>query len=66
MEMAKALLRGTVDAKMLYHAGMIDATLGNAELARTELSAALKINPQFQFGHSEIAAAALEKLGGAQ
>lgn len=63
--MEKALARGTLDAKMFYHAGMIDAALGNSDLARKQLSRALKINPQFQFGHAEIARKTLDQLGGA-
>ena len=64
--MTRALSRGTIDAKMFYHAGMIDAALGNSALARSELSRALKINPQFQYGQQDIARDELEKLGGSR
>ncbi len=61
--MAKALSRGTVDAKLFYHAGMIDANLGNKDLAKTELHRAISINPHFQFGQDEIAKRMLDTLG---
>ena len=60
---SKALARGTLDAKMLYHAGLIDAALGNASLARQELSQALGVNPEFQFGQTSLAKTELSRLG---
>ena len=45
--MAKALAFGTRDAKLLYHAGMIDASLGRTESARSNLQAALDLDASF-------------------
>lgn len=61
----KAMSRGTQDAKMFFHAGMIDAGLGNNALARQELSRTMAINPLFQFGLDDQARDKLQKLGGA-
>lgn len=44
----RARARGTVDARFLYHAGMISAALGETERAVTELEQALAHNPGFQ------------------
>ncbi len=60
----KALSRGTLDAKMLYHKGMIEAALGMPSEARASLTLALKINPEFQLVHADLARAELAKLGG--
>jgi tetratricopeptide (TPR) repeat protein len=46
-EVQKALELGTRSALIHYHAGMINLSLGNAEVARTELATALTINPFF-------------------
>ena len=62
--MTKVLSRGTLDAKLYYHAGMIDSSLGKSELARKELSKCLRINPNFQFEQQDVAKAELAKLGG--
>lgn len=43
----KAQGQHTRDARILYHAGMISAALGERDRARTELSDALAISPQF-------------------
>jgi tetratricopeptide (TPR) repeat protein len=64
--MNKALARGTQDAKLFYHAGLIERALGNSALAGKELSKALAINPDFQFGQSQLAKADLKSMGGAQ
>ncbi len=61
--MAKALARGTMDAKMFYHAGLIDASLANAGLARQELGEAVAVNPDFQYGQGAMAKAELTRLG---
>jgi tetratricopeptide (TPR) repeat protein len=61
--MAKALRRGTVDAKMFYHAGLIDAALGNVALARKELGEAVVVNPDFQYGQVAVAKSELTSLG---
>jgi tetratricopeptide (TPR) repeat protein len=60
--MTKAMARGTLDAKLLYHAGMIDAALGNKVLAKAELSKALGINPAFQYLHNDLARKELASL----
>jgi Flp pilus assembly protein TadD len=45
--MAEALAPGTRDAKLLYHAGMIEAALGNDASARAYLNDALATDPSF-------------------
>jgi tetratricopeptide (TPR) repeat protein len=45
--MQTALAFGTVDAKLLYHAGMIDAALGRTDAARTHLQSTLDLDPSF-------------------
>lgn len=45
--MQTALAFGTRDAKLLYHAGMIDAALGRTAYARTRLEAALALDSSF-------------------
>ena len=45
--MATALAFGTKDAKLMYHAGMIAAALGDNGRARTDLQAALALDPTF-------------------
>jgi tetratricopeptide (TPR) repeat protein len=45
--MATALAFGTRDAKLLYHAGMIAAARGDRARARSELQAALHLDPSF-------------------
>ncbi len=46
-QMRIALAVGTNDAKLLYHAGMIKAALGDDAAARSDLSAALALDPSF-------------------
>lgn len=46
-EMERALRLGTVDAMLEFHAGMIDAALGDPAGARKHLERALVINPHF-------------------
>lgn len=43
-----ALAMGTIDARFLYHAGMIAAARGDAGTARANLTAAVELSPQFQ------------------
>ncbi len=50
-----ALAQGTKDSLLLYHAGMIAAKLGDANLARTELTRALEINPHFHLIYADAA-----------
>ena len=42
-----ALAVGTRDARILYHSGMIAAALGDLPRARTQLKAALELDPSF-------------------
>jgi tetratricopeptide (TPR) repeat protein len=46
-QMAEALALGTRNAKLLYHAGMIEAALGNDAEARQYLEEALATDPSF-------------------
>ena len=46
-QMAEALALGTQDAKLLYHAGMIEAALGNDAASRRYLEDALATDPSF-------------------
>jgi len=54
-------LKGT-EAKMLYHAGMIENALGNRAEAKKHLSAALKMNPAFDILHGDTARQTLAEL----
>ena len=45
--MQQALHVGTQDARLFYHAGMIDAALGRTADARTMLGRALALDPSF-------------------
>lgn len=58
----KALRLNTNDARILYHAGMIERELGNGKLAAKYLAEALKINSNFDLLQAEIARMALEGL----
>ncbi len=62
-EMTEALKLGTKDAGMFYHAGMIQAALGEKEKAREYLKRALETNPHFSVLQAEKAREALKKLG---
>jgi tetratricopeptide (TPR) repeat protein len=55
----KAAQFGTRDALILFHSGMIAEAMGRSEQARSELKAALQINPHF---HLVYADKAQEKL----
>jgi Flp pilus assembly protein TadD len=57
-----ALALGTRDARLLYHAGMISAALGDDDRARDELRAALDLNPHFDPLQAARAAETLEGL----
>jgi tetratricopeptide (TPR) repeat protein len=50
------------DARILYHAGMIEKDLGNQEEARRLLERALKMNPNFDLIQNEVATRALSEL----
>jgi tetratricopeptide (TPR) repeat protein len=64
--MDAALRLGTRDARLLYHAGMIQAALGQAERARYYLRSALGLNPDFDLLQAPAAARALASLAGPQ
>lgn len=55
----EALTLGTPDARLLYHAGMIDAALGSHAAAIDELSRALKLSPHFDPIQARFARSAL-------
>jgi tetratricopeptide (TPR) repeat protein len=55
----EALRLGTQDALMLFHAGMIERALGNADVAVSYLRAALELNPHFSVRWAPVAAEAL-------
>ena len=60
--MATALAFGTRDAKLLYHAGMIKAALGDAPDARTLLTGALTLDDSFDPVGAMRARATLDRL----
>lgn len=53
----------TRDARIYYHAGMIELALGNKAQAKTHLQTALQINPRFDLTKADSAEAALKTLG---
>jgi tetratricopeptide (TPR) repeat protein len=59
---ANALNLKSNDARILYHAGMIEKDLGNGKEAKQFLEQALKINPMFDLIQSEHAKKALSEL----
>jgi tetratricopeptide (TPR) repeat protein len=61
---AAAIRFGTSDARLYFHAGMIDSALGRKDEARAKLSRALTINPHFQPILDTMAAEQYEILGG--
>jgi len=61
--LSEALKRGTRDAALLYHAGMIYAGLGEKDKARTFLKQALARNPAFSLLQAEKARKTLKDLG---
>ncbi|MCA9946945.1 MAG: tetratricopeptide repeat protein [Anaerolineales bacterium] len=58
----EALKLGTQEALFYYHAGMIAAAQGNAELATEQLSHALALNPNFDFIQAQTAQTQLKNL----
>lgn len=58
-----ALARGTRDALLYYHRGMIALALADTAQARTHLAAALEINPAFSPAEAPAARAILRALG---
>jgi tetratricopeptide (TPR) repeat protein len=57
---AKALRLGSIDPILRYHAGAIEAALGNADAARSDLQQALDLDP----GFSAVGAAEARRLLG--
>lgn len=62
VEMATALELGTRDARLFYHAGMIERALGERATAARYLRQALATNPYFHPRHAAEAKRALEAL----
>jgi tetratricopeptide (TPR) repeat protein len=60
--MAAALQTGTRDARLFFHAGMIEAQLGNREAARAHLTRALATNAFFHVIHADVARQTLRDL----
>lgn len=60
--MTEALRMRTKDARMFYHAGMIEKSLGNKKAAKDFLQKALQTNPAFDLLQAEKAKAALQEL----
>jgi tetratricopeptide (TPR) repeat protein len=58
----KAMLFGTRDSLLLFHAGMIAERLGQREQARRELKEALQINPHFNLIYANAAQQRLTAL----
>lgn len=59
---SKALRLGMPSALFHFHAGMIAFKLGERDAARTHLSRALDLNPNFSFIHGATARDALDRL----
>lgn len=57
-----ALVRGTRDGLLHFHAGMIALALADSSRARSELTTALEINPHFHPRHADEARRALDRL----
>ena len=58
----KALLLGTGDALLNFHAGMIEFQLGRTERAQILFKRALTLNPQFHLLYAEVARERLAQL----
>jgi Flp pilus assembly protein TadD len=58
----RALALGTRNALFLFHRGMIRTALGDARGARTDLAAALALNPNFSIRWASTASATLRAL----
>jgi tetratricopeptide (TPR) repeat protein len=57
-----ALQRGTKDAQIFFHAGMIYEQLGDSARSKDYLQGALEMNPHFHVVYSELAIQALARL----
>lgn len=62
--LGEALKPGTKDAKLFFHAGMIERALGDRDSARDYLARALATNPEFHPLQAPVAARALRELAG--
>ncbi len=60
--MTEAMSQGTQDAKLYYHAGLIEEALTNHSVAEKMLQKALDINPTFQLGQADDARLAIERM----
>ncbi len=60
----RAVRLNTNDAKLYYHAGMIQRSLGNKSAARGLLKKALLLNPEFDLRQADAARTALGELKG--
>jgi tetratricopeptide (TPR) repeat protein len=60
--MRRALAEGTQDARLFFHAGLIETALGDPAAARAFLERALAINPHFHVSHADEAARVLGRL----
>lgn len=60
--MDRALALGTVDAPLLFHAGVIASASGHDERAEELLASALELNPGFDLGDVALAEATLADL----
>lgn len=58
----EALRLGTRDARINYHAGMIEQALGNRRYAAKHLQLALKINPTFDILQADVARQTLSAI----
>ena len=59
---AEAMRLKTKDARIFYHAGMIEKSLGNKKAAADYLRKALQLNPAFDILQAEKAKAALQEI----
>ena len=62
----RALSRGTPDAEMHFHAGMIAAAAGDRVSAQQHMQQALNYNPQFSVLLAPVATKTLDQLGSAK
>jgi tetratricopeptide (TPR) repeat protein len=62
MLIRQAMSLGTQDARLYYHAGMIEYALGNDQAARDLLEKALAVNPHFSILNVEEAVRTLHEL----
>lgn len=56
----EAMRLKTKDARIMYHAGMIDAALGDKKSSRVKIAAALKLHPAFDLLQAKNARAAIQ------